>query len=129
MNKASPQDDFVGKGFHQLDDKIVHTKNPPKIRWGKKYLDSLPEIKISYLEKLCATMNHAAFLIQNERNQLNDLCVAKEKQINQMKGALDANNAMITTQITTHNEEKQLLQKAVADLKREVRELESGDNN
>lgn len=127
MNKKSPQNDFVGKGFHRLDDKIVHA-NPPRIRWGKKYLESLPEIKISYLEKLAATMNHAAFLIQNERNQLNDLCVVKEKQLNQMKGALEANNIMIQGQITAHNAEKQAIQEAVAVLKRKIRELEGGNS-
>lgn len=125
--KADPND-FVGKGFHRLDEKLIALR-PPKILWGAQYLEWPDKRKVEYLEKLSATMNHAARLIQDERNQLNEVCAKKEKQIVSMQKALDANNEMIQGEITRMNEERQHYNKAIADLNAKVRALEHGSVN
>lgn len=110
------QEDLIAQGFHKLDDKLVVAK-PPKILWGKIYQASSNEEKIEYLEKLASTMNHAASLIQDERNQLNVLCELKEQQIEKLKDAMDANNNMLQSEITKINEERQKFNQSKTGLK------------
>ena len=110
------QEDLIAKGFHKLDDKLLVVK-PPKILWGGIYQASSNEEKIEYLEKLAATMNHAASLIQDERNQLNKLCELKEQQIEKLKEAMDANNNMLQSEVAKINEERQKFNESKAGLK------------
>ncbi len=130
MNKGNGKDeqDFLGTGFERLDDDIV-VKNPPRIAWGKKYDQKTDADKILYLQKLASAMNHAAFLIQNERNDLLKTLSQKEQQVISMAASLDANNNMIQQQITKMNAEKQKTFKTIASLNRRIREYENGDNN
>ena len=113
------QEDLIAKGFHKLDDKLIVAK-APKILWGGIYQASSNEEKIEYLEKLAATMNHAASLIQDERNQLNKLCELKEQQIEKMKEAMDQNNRMIQSEVAKMNEERQKFNDSKAGLKGEA---------
>ena len=110
------QEDLIAQGFHKLDDKLIVAK-PPKIAWGRIYQASSNEEKIEYLEKLASTMNHAASLIQDERNQLNKLCELKEQQIEKLKEAMDANNLMLQSEVTKINEERQKFNQSKAGLK------------
>lgn len=128
MNGAVEQHDFIDEGFHRLDKEIVKD-HPPRISWGPIYKSKNDKDKVQYLEKLASAMNHAAFLIQNERNTLGELVEQKEEQIIVMKAALDQNNTMIQGEITKMNAERQNYNKAVADLKAKVRVLENGDHN
>ena len=100
------QEDLIAKGFHKLDDELLVAK-APKIAWGRIYQASSNEEKIEYLEKLAATMNHAASLIQDERNQLTKLCELKEQQIEKLKAAMDQNNVMLQSEVAKINEERQ----------------------
>ena len=110
------QEDLLAQGFHKLDDKLLVVK-VPKIAWGKIYQSSSNEEKIEYLEKLASTMNHAASLIQDERNQLNKLCDLKEQQIEKLKEAMDANNNMLQSEVAKINEERQKFNESKAGLK------------
>jgi len=110
------QEDLLAQGFHKLDDKLLVVK-VPKIAWGKIYQSSSNEEKIEYLEKLASTMNHAASLIQDERNQLNKLCELKEQQIEKLKEAMDANNNMLQSEVAKINEERQKFNESKAGLK------------
>ena len=116
--------DFVGDGFRRIDPKVM-TRRPPRIKWGELYKSWKPERKIEYLEKFAASMNNAADLLQHERNELNVLCEKKEKQIEAMKVAIDQNNAMIQSEITKMNAERQEYNKAIAERNQRIRELES----
>jgi len=116
IKKDNLQEDLIAQGFHKLDDKLIVAK-PPKILWGKIYQASSKEEKIEYLEKLAATMNHAASLIQDERNQLNKLCELKEQQIEKMKQAMDANNNMLQSEIAKINEERHKFNESKSGLK------------
>lgn len=121
MNKDY-QADFVGAGFERLDDDAV-AKHPPKIKWGQLYRDKTVEERLAYAEKLASTMNHSARIIQDQRDELNKLLETKEKLINQVNARLVQNNIMIQRQITQHNEEKQMLQEAIAKKNAEIKEL------
>ena len=110
------QEDLVAQGFHKLDDKLIVAR-PPKIAWGRIYQASSNEEKIEYLEKLAASMNHAAALIQDERNQLNKLCELKEQQIEKLKEAMDANNNMLQSEVGKINEERQKFNQSKSGLK------------
>lgn len=123
MSKYREQiEDFIAAGFHRLDNHILAV-NAPKIQWGEIYKKWPDAHKVQHLEKLAATMNHAAALIQDERNKLNKLLEAKEKQIVSMKQALEQNNDMIQTQVTSLNAERQRFNASFAKVNAEVREL------
>ena len=123
MEHHDRSNDWVGEGWHRLDPDIIQDK-PPKIAWGDRYKMWPDAKKIKYLEELASSMNHAAFLIQNERDELNVLCERKEKMLNTLSQNLDGNNGMIQQQMTLLNEERQLWNKAAAEMKAKIRELE-----
>ncbi len=122
------EDDLVAKGFHRLDSNLIENR-PPKINWGEKYRAMEPEQKIRYLEKLAATMNHAAHLIQNERNQLGELCDKKEQQLIALSKSVDANNAMLQQEVTRMNAQRQGFHAEVSKLNTRIRGLEGGSLN
>ena len=123
IKKDNLQDDLIAKGFHKLDDNLI-SKRPPKIKWGNIYQGFTDKEKVEYLEKLASTMNHAAHLIQGERNKLLKLCDLKEGQIIKMKEAMTQNMNMLQTEVTKMNEQRQGFNKEVARLNQNIRELE-----
>lgn len=128
MSKVNGRDesDMIAEGFHRLDPALIADR-PPKIKWGDKYRNWSPDQKIAYLEKGFAAMNHAAYLVSGERDQLNELCERKEAQIAAMKTALDQNNVMIQDEITKMNAERQQYNQTIAGLNAKIRALD-GDN-
>lgn len=119
------KDEYVAAGFERLDPELIE-RRPPKIKWGRLYGDMSDEAKVTYLEKLAATMNHAAYLIQEERNKLGVLCDMKEKQLLKMAEAVRVNNDMLQHEVTRMNEQRQGYNREVARLNERIREL-SGD--
>ena len=115
-------DDFIAAGFERLDSHLIE-KRPPKIKWGMLYQKKSDAEKIMYLEKLASSMNHAAALIQNERNELCNLCELKERQLVKMAEAVQTNNAMLQHEVTRMNEQRQILNAELARLNAEVRAL------
>lgn len=120
MNK---EEDFIGEGFHKIDNKYIE-KRPPRIQWGKKYLSWSDDKKIEYLEKFARSMNHAAYLVQSERDQLNKLCGLKEEQIGSLNKSMADNMNMLQHEVTRMNEQRQSYNTEVARLNKKVRELE-----
>ena len=114
--KDSMEADFIAKGFRKLDSKFL-TRRPPKIKWGKMYLALSDAEKIEYLQKLASTMNHAASLVQDERNELSKLCELKEGQIQQMKKAMVANDSMLHSEVEKINAERQSFNESKSGLK------------
>jgi flagellar capping protein FliD len=125
--KKFTEEDLTEAGFHKVENVQQH---PPKINWGPIYKKSTTEKdRLAYAEKLAASMNHAANLIQGERDQLGQLCEKKELQIESMKIALEQNNQMIQEQITKMNAERQLYNQEISRLKAELRNLEKKQND
>ena len=114
--KDNMEADFIAKGFRKLDSKFL-TRRPPKIKWGKMYLALSDAEKIEYLQKLASTMNHAASLVQDERNELLKLCELKEGQIEQMKKAMVANDSMLHSEVEKINAERQSFNESKSGLK------------
>ena len=120
-------DDFVAAGFERLDPKLIE-KRPPKISWGMLYQEKSEEEKVKYLEKLASSMNHAARLIQDERDQLMELCALKEGQLTQMAEAVQINNEMLQQEVIRMNEQRQFYNAEVMRLNAEIKELKNGNN-
>ncbi len=124
MNKLN-QDDFVGAGFKRLDDTAIE-QHPPKIKWGQLYRDMNTDAKIRYLERLASAMNHAADKIQSERDALIQLCEKKEKQLLSMSHAVEQNNAMLQSEVTRMNGERQEMLREIARLRAIERSVKNG---
>jgi len=120
MGNMLKMNDFVGAGFHRLDDNLIE-QHPPMIQWGQLVRDMNHADKVRYLERLASAMNHAARLVQDERNALQALCGKKEEQLIAMSKAVDANNAMLQSEITRMNEDRQEMLRAMTALKAELR--------
>ncbi len=124
MNKENGED-FIAEGFHRLDDRLI-TKRPPKIVWSKEFRDQEIQVQLTYMEKLANTMNHAASLIQDERNSLNELMTKKEAQLVSMSKQLLANNELVQSEVARMNAQKQGFHAEVSRLNTRIRELENG---
>jgi len=117
------------KIFFSVDSPPAHRRhgcNPDRHSCSKR-----PELfeafsdqqKIEYLEKLSNSMNHAAALIQKERDELGRLCSLKEGQIQKLTHAMTQNNAMLQQEVTLMNEERQGFNQHVAALNVLVKNL------
>lgn len=127
--------DTVEDGLLKLDQKWLK-QNPPRISWGDKFSDWEVDKQIRYLKRLASTMNHAAFLLQNDLRSCNKLLVQKEARITQMTKDLAANNVMLQQMAASLNDERQKsnahaasLNKEMKALRAKVQELEDGNNN
>ena len=122
-----PEDmaDFIGAGFKEVEN---YTPDPPMIKWGKVYEDKWDDgEKIRYLEKLASAMNHAADIIQGERDELMRICEQKEEQIKSLDKALQQNNSMIQGEINRANEKQQESNNIIVRLNQRVRDLENAN--
>ena len=126
MNNNGHEDDLIAEGFVQLDERYL-SRRPPHIKWGVKFESWSDAEKIDYLKGLAQTMNHAASLVQDERDQLNEVCEKKEALL--VKAALDlqANNTMLQQQITEMNALRQGYHAHVAELNKQIKALSNGD--
>lgn len=133
MNKANGTDDGPGfgpddqdlvvKGFHRLEDKLVDRK-APKLKFGSKWAKLTDREKLNYITPLAASMNHAAYLIQGERDQLNTLLEQKEEQLKKMGAAMEQNHMMLQQGVANLNEQRQHYHANVQELNGRIRELE-----
>jgi hypothetical protein len=133
MNKnTTPQlinePDVLVEGFHRLDDHLLDAR-APRIKFLPRFHEREEEAKVEYLVKLASTMNHAAKLIQDERDRLVELMVLKEEQLEKMAAQLRENNAMLQQEVTRMNEKQQGFHREVAKLGARIRELENGTVN
>lgn len=118
------EEDFISDGFKKLDPGVLVPK-PPKIRWGEKYKSWDDVVKIQYLEKFAHSMNHAAYLMQLERDKFGKLCEVKEKQLIMLSRSSVVKDETLLQQITKMNEQKEVYNKEMSSLKKQVRDLEN----
>lgn len=118
-------DDLVGAGFERLDSTVVESR-PPRIQWGRIYREKMSDAeKIAYLERLASTMNHAAALLQKERNTMGTLCEKKEAQLIVMKKNIDKSDEMLQQQITRLNADRQNFVDEITKLRNKIRAFEA----
>lgn len=93
----------------------------PKIRWGKKY-DAMPiGRRLDRAEKVANAMNHAADVLQTERNKLIEVCKAQEAQLVAAKAEQTIAQELLQTEMDRHNAEKQELYQQVAVLQKDTK--------
>ncbi len=132
MNSAKEEvegtEDFISEGWHKLDDKYV-SKKAPIINWGSGFHKMDDAGKIQYLAQLACTMNQAAALIQDERDELNKICAQKEKQIQTVVKQLNANNQMMQAEVTRMNEMNRMYHADIKELQTKIKELQNGNQH
>lgn len=116
---------MIAAGFHRVDPEIL-AKKAPTIKWGEIYKKWTDKEKVAWHEKFSSSMNHAAALIQDERDKLNVLCHQKEQQLRQVAKAIESNNAMLQQEVTRMNEQRQGYNAQIAKLNAEIRALKNG---
>jgi len=116
-------DDYIGQGFHQIDDQYL-SKRPPHISWGADYKKMTDPEKILYLQGLANTMNHAAALLQDERDALNKACEMKEKQLRSMAETVQRNDMVLQAQIEQMNTQRHEFRTVIAQLDEKIRTLQ-----
>ncbi len=121
--KIAEEIEDVAEGMKRIE--VVEL--PPKIKWGDDFLAWSDEKKIAYLTKFGEAMNHAADVIQKERDALGEMVEEKEKRILQLEAMIEANNRMIQAEITNMNEYRQEVNAQSAKLNARIRELERGN--
>jgi hypothetical protein len=111
------------EGYAKLEPIAGRKKHAPRIAWGTVYQSWSDPQKVEFLEKFGASMNHAADLLQKERNALLATCARQEDLLK--RAALDqaANAELLQRQITTHNEETQTLSREVVALQAEAKAM------
>ena len=123
--KYSVQDDFMVKGFHKLDDTIIELK-APRLTELPKFAAKSEGQKYLYYRKIAATMNHAAKLISEERDELNRLIKLKEQQLIELMQQMDRNNLALAAEVTKFNEQRQSYNHTIGILNEKVKRLENG---
>ena len=128
QDAISPQDDLLVEGFHRLDDNVVEL-NAPRLHESEVLRAKPVEARVRYWRRLAATMNHAAMLLQDQRNELSHHITQKEKQLEQMAAAVESNNQALQAEVTRMNEQRQSWNDEARRLNARIRELEGGDNS
>ncbi len=100
-------------------------QKPPKIKLLDGFHKRTSEDQYSYLLRLASTMNHAAKLMQDERDKMVKLVETKEQQLEKQKLAMQANNDMVQRIVTQVNDEKQKMFDTIAERNTKIRELEA----
>ncbi len=115
-------EDFVGAGFKKIDPKYLED-NAPKVDWDKILHRKTTEQKLLYLKKFSSSMNYAASMISIERDQMTRFLLKKEMQLKKLMKMMDENNAMLQTEVTRMNSDRQKYNEHVANLNREIKAL------
>jgi len=69
------------EGFKALHPALNGKRQAPMIAWGPEYAAWPADRKINYLEKLASSMNHAADVMQKERNRALARIAALDKRL------------------------------------------------
>jgi hypothetical protein len=107
----------------------------PQIDFGKEFEEDFDDKrKIRYLKKLSSAMNHAADVIQKERDELLYQLQVAVKSVEHADEAVAIQKDIVIKAITNHNAEKQNLIKRIQELETEakvqdklIKRMENGD--
>lgn len=98
---------------------------PPQIAWGEEYKSWPIEKRLDYAEKLASSMNHAADLLQEERNRLLEIATQQEIKLKAYaKSHLEQGN-LVQRELAAADVEKQQLYQEIVQLKAQVKNLQS----
>lgn len=94
----------------------------PKIQWGIVYLDWPIKKRLKYAEKLAASMNHAADVLQQERNKLVKIALQQEEQLKANIKTYAKQGEIIHQELVNTDAEKQKLYQKIVILSRKVKQ-------
>ena len=109
--------------FSKIDRLPTMEKNAPMISWGCVFEEWPDTRKIDYLKKLASTMNHAADVLQTERNEIIKIAKAQETQIAQVAETEQQNRNLLQQQMTKANADKEALNQRIVELVQQVKAL------
>lgn len=104
----------------------------PKIRWGdiyrgkefdldkKRFWDDRDRLK--FAERLASSMNHAADVLQTERNKLLEVLAHQEKQLKENAKAYAGQGDLMHAELGNADAEKQKLYRQIVALTKQVKE-------
>lgn len=90
----------------------------PKINWGEDFNELGDIYKIIYLKTFSESMNHAASIIQDERNELIDRVVLLEEMLKSAETTAQIQRNLIANTINSNNETQASMAEEIAKLKR-----------
>jgi len=94
----------------------------PEIRWGGDFESWDDTRKLKFAMRLASSMNHAADVMQQERNKLLVLCKQQAAQIERHQDAYRAQGQLMNTELGQANVEKQELYKQIVQLQGALKE-------
>lgn len=95
-------------------------KCAPTIRWGNEYMSWSLQKRLSYAERLASAMNHAADVLQQERNKLIELAKEQEKQLEENVKKYTAQGEVLHKELSSIDEEKQKLYYQIVELTKQT---------
>jgi septal ring factor EnvC (AmiA/AmiB activator) len=98
-------------------------KHAPPIAWGDEYKKWPIEKRLKYAEKLASAMNHAADILQTERNGLVKIAKAQEEKLKLNQKQYLEQGDFFHQQVQQHNTEKQQLYQQIVTLTSENNKL------
>ena len=95
--------------------------SPPKVRFGSEYLGWTLTKRLQYAEQLAHSMNHAADILQQERNALSVVAIHQEDQIKHLVGQFSQQSDLMAKLTGESNEAKQGFMREIVELRAQVR--------
>ncbi len=126
MKEDSKYPDLEPDGLGDLKEikRLPQMKSPaPQIRWGEEYKSWPVERRLSYAERLASSMNHAADLLQTERNKLLEVVKRQEEQLKQATEKYVEQGQVMHRELGAQDAEKQQLYAQIVELTAKVKEL------
>ncbi len=97
-------------------------KNQPRIAWGVEYQAWPIEKRLHYAERLAASMNNAADVMQKERNELLELCKRQEAQLKDNSVQYHELGDLMNRELAKMDAEKQGIYVDLVKLTKEIKE-------
>jgi hypothetical protein len=89
----------------------------PNIAWGNEYKSWSLRKRLRYAERVAASMNHAADILQQERNDLIEVAKNQERQLKHATLSYTQQGDTMHTELGNADAEKQELYKEIVKLK------------
>jgi seryl-tRNA synthetase len=97
--------------------------NAPQIAWGDEYKSWPIEKRLSYAERLASSMNHAAAVLQDERDRLSDVCHAQQVKVEQAAEQYLKQGDQMHEELARADAEKQILYAEIDEAKKTIKRL------
>lgn len=99
------------------------SKHAPKIKWGDVYKTWSAKKQLKYAQDLASSMNHAADILQTERDELLVVCGNQNELITQLQSSYSQQSQITEHEITNQGGEQQKLFEEIVQIKRENKAL------